>query len=539
MYSCTMKLMPKSGIVREEPLNTRGPVSSVLMLHMGSINSTMNAASEPLMWQSSSTIAVILRVIFVCVVLVVYSLYVWKDGQKHKYSLLNNEVVMVPEKEVQVLLPISEAEQQFLTTLQLAVVIPMLWFSNSGDAKVTAEDGKVVVKVDFNEQRLSVKNRRNKPSTWAHYSLVTQQSSRLMTRSISSAQSEVTMRTGLMLAGFCRPVSEIVVRKNLSKDHRGESSPETLYVGERDGRVCVFSDNKIVAVADTNWVKSKMKVASKCDTGLIAFAVSVWKNDNRFTKATTLLAKLNFWIAFVSIFSGLLLVLFAIMIISFRHSYADRYLRLLSSLDYLPTLGRMDKAAIKGGQWWRLVTSIFVYTDFLHLYYAIAGLLLIGFDMEAWLGASQTTMLYLACGLFGNIFFILFSPNSAISFKPIAGPSGAIFGLIGAKLVFHFRHRTLLRLQRLFSWYDVAWICSDMFMHFIPGMGIHVGTQMGGFFTGVLLSLFIGPRLSHDERRLNASDGKLPSRSLDNHPLAASILQCLGILRRVRTSTYV
>jgi rhomboid protease GluP len=83
------------------------------------------------------------------------------------------------------------------------------------------------------------------------------------------------------------------------------------------------------------------------------------------------------------------------------------------------------------GEWWRLVTSMFVHIGFLHIAFNMFALLQVGPLMERILGNLAYTVVYFICGLGGAIASVTMHPY-AIS----AGASGAIFGLYGALVGF-------------------------------------------------------------------------------------------------------
>lgn len=82
-----------------------------------------------------------------------------------------------------------------------------------------------------------------------------------------------------------------------------------------------------------------------------------------------------------------------------------------------------------GGDWWRLVSSMFVHGGFMHLILNIYGLWLAAIFVEPILGRKRYFILYGVSGICGSIASIWWYENT-IS----VGASGAIFGLYGAIL---------------------------------------------------------------------------------------------------------
>jgi membrane associated rhomboid family serine protease len=86
---------------------------------------------------------------------------------------------------------------------------------------------------------------------------------------------------------------------------------------------------------------------------------------------------------------------------------------------------------IAHGEWYRLITAMFLHYGLLHLALNMYALWILGRDMERFLGPLRFTGLYLLAGLGGNVAAYLFSaPNSAT-----AGASTAVFGLMAAIFV--------------------------------------------------------------------------------------------------------
>jgi rhomboid protease GluP len=84
---------------------------------------------------------------------------------------------------------------------------------------------------------------------------------------------------------------------------------------------------------------------------------------------------------------------------------------------------------------WRLFTAMFLHIGPMHLISNIIGLLMLGPIIEGHFGHWRFAAIYILGGLLGSIASYAFSP--ALS----AGASGAIFGLLGATLIYFYRFR--------------------------------------------------------------------------------------------------
>jgi membrane associated rhomboid family serine protease len=86
---------------------------------------------------------------------------------------------------------------------------------------------------------------------------------------------------------------------------------------------------------------------------------------------------------------------------------------------------------IAQGEWYRLVTAMFVHYGVLHLLLNMYALWILGRELERVLGPLRFAALYLVAGLGGNVAAYVFSPP----YVPAAGASTAVFGLMAGMFV--------------------------------------------------------------------------------------------------------
>ncbi|MDX2703091.1 rhomboid family intramembrane serine protease [Streptomyces sp. PA03-6a] len=113
------------------------------------------------------------------------------------------------------------------------------------------------------------------------------------------------------------------------------------------------------------------------------------------------------------------------------------------------------------GEWYRLVSSMFLHQEIAHIAFNMLSLWWIGGPLETLLGRARYTALYLVAGLGGSALVVLLAPETLT-----LGASGAIYGLFGATAVFVKRLRMdmrpvliLLGLNLLFTftWGNISW----------------------------------------------------------------------------------
>lgn len=100
------------------------------------------------------------------------------------------------------------------------------------------------------------------------------------------------------------------------------------------------------------------------------------------------------------------------------------------------------------GQYYRLVTSIFLHADIEHIVSNMIYLVGLGQMLELMIGHVRFAVLYLLSGLGAGIFSMLYAVLTGDIYDAV-GASGAIFGLIGALFILlvirDFRRRTQRR----------------------------------------------------------------------------------------------
>jgi rhomboid protease GluP len=155
--------------------------------------------------------------------------------------------------------------------------------------------------------------------------------------------------------------------------------------------------------------------------------------------------------------------------------------------DVVAALGMKSNAAIAAGQYWRLVTPIFIHANLLHLFVNCYSLYVIGPPVEAPFGYARFLLIYFLSGIAGVVLSFALSPN------PSVGASGAIFGLVGALTEYLFRHRKRFGQfgrQRLMNLVGI--IALNLFLG-LSSRQIDNWGHLGGLAGGALLGWLIGP----------------------------------------------
>lgn len=139
-------------------------------------------------------------------------------------------------------------------------------------------------------------------------------------------------------------------------------------------------------------------------------------------------------------------------------------------------------ALIAQGQWWRIVTSMFLHAGFLHVLFNMFSLFLFGPELEKIAGKMRFLTIYFLAGIFGGLAtFVMYDPVYAS-----VGASGAIFGVIGAfgALVYYMKN-AMPQLRQII----LPIIVISIIMTFLQA-NVNIASHLGGFATGFLLGLF-------------------------------------------------
>lgn len=163
--------------------------------------------------------------------------------------------------------------------------------------------------------------------------------------------------------------------------------------------------------------------------------------------------------------------------------------------DSLIEAGANYRPAIQNGEYWRLVTSMFLHGGLVHLAFNAYALYQLAGLFELLLGSGRLLATYFISGVAGSLASVMWSG------LPSVGASGAIFGLLGALIAFLLRRRSMLTPQaKSLMSQLIGWAAINVFLGFsVPR--IDNAAHLGGCAVGFLIGLSFRdpvPRLRHD-----------------------------------------
>ena len=144
-----------------------------------------------------------------------------------------------------------------------------------------------------------------------------------------------------------------------------------------------------------------------------------------------------------------------------------------------------NRDAVLSGQVYRMISSMFIHADIIHLLFNMYALYILGPQVERYYGKTKFTLIYFISGLMGSLFSCVFMSSNTYSM----GASGAIFGLLGSIAYFTYYYRATL--QGLLRSQVIPVILINLSLGLFIS-GIDMMGHVGGLIGGLLISMAIG-----------------------------------------------
>lgn len=136
---------------------------------------------------------------------------------------------------------------------------------------------------------------------------------------------------------------------------------------------------------------------------------------------------------------------------------------------------------IAEGEYWRLITPIFLHIGFSHLLFNSFSLIIIGPGLENILGTFRFSLLFILSGTLANVLTFFAEP---LMYTHV-GASGSIYGLFGCFVYIIFFRKDLISQQN--SQVILALIIIGVVMSFFQS-SINITGHIGGLIMGFALS---------------------------------------------------
>lgn len=152
--------------------------------------------------------------------------------------------------------------------------------------------------------------------------------------------------------------------------------------------------------------------------------------------------------------------------------------------------------SIRAGQYYRLITGIFLHGSIFHLFFNCYALYVIGSQIESFLGKFKYILIYLFSGLCGSLLSVTLGGGIAS-----IGASGAIFGLMGAMCYFGYYYRVYL--GNVLTSQLIPLIILNLGLGFIMS-GVDNYAHIGGLIGGIIITKSLGIKdKSHTSDKIN------------------------------------
>ncbi|OPZ64688.1 MAG: Rhomboid protease GluP [Firmicutes bacterium ADurb.Bin506] len=163
--------------------------------------------------------------------------------------------------------------------------------------------------------------------------------------------------------------------------------------------------------------------------------------------------------------------------LEFRGGSSDVVVLILNGAKFTPL--------IKAGEWWRLLTCMFLHSGVMHLAVNLYSLYNLGSLSERLFGSARFLAIYLASGLWGSIASTLLSDPMSVSI----GASGAVFGVAGS--LFYFATCYPKYFMAMAGRRFIAVVAANLIIGFTAG-GIDGIAHLGGLVGGFVVSFALG-----------------------------------------------
>ena len=158
-----------------------------------------------------------------------------------------------------------------------------------------------------------------------------------------------------------------------------------------------------------------------------------------------------------------------------------------AKLGYQPIeyFGIQYNGAVLEGEWWRLITSIFLHADFSHLLGNMLMLVYLSSILNNFYSDLEYWIVYLTSGLAGSLLTLLLMDSSARSL----GASGAIMGLGGVLIYRMFFGKSARAFRYAGSYFIIAFMVVYNLIYGLFVENVNNYAHFSGFITGFLLAM--------------------------------------------------
>ena len=156
----------------------------------------------------------------------------------------------------------------------------------------------------------------------------------------------------------------------------------------------------------------------------------------------------------------------------------------IADIDYVfNTFAVNGERIIKYGEWYRIFTGGFLHADLIHILVNMYSLFIVGSQIESFQGKAKYTVTYLFAMISGSMLSMILNKGSSV------GASGAIFGLLGAMIIFGSYYRVYL--GQVVKSQIIPLVVVNLLIGFLSE-GIDNYAHIGGLIGGILITNALG-----------------------------------------------
>lgn len=146
--------------------------------------------------------------------------------------------------------------------------------------------------------------------------------------------------------------------------------------------------------------------------------------------------------------------------------------------------GALYGPAIREGEWYRLITHLFLHGDIWHLGNNILLLFCLGNALEHYIGKISYVTIYFLGGILAGLGSIVYNTGSTVS----VGASGAVFSVVGAMAWLVVRNQG--RLEGFTGPRMILFLLLSIYAGFVD-QGVDNAAHIAGLIAGFLLAILI------------------------------------------------
>jgi membrane associated rhomboid family serine protease len=156
----------------------------------------------------------------------------------------------------------------------------------------------------------------------------------------------------------------------------------------------------------------------------------------------------------------------------------------------LHRLGALEPyAVVARGEYWRLLTALFLHAGSAHLFFNLFALYVLGPPLERSIGALRFAACYLIAGFGSSAGVVLLTVLGLVHPAQLVGASGCVMGIVGAWAGFLLRHHHAPRARQRLA--NIAMIVLIQIAFDLSTPQVSMAAHLCGLITGFLAGLAI------------------------------------------------